>query len=123
MPTVVATINFNLLPQPIDLCITRRDSFPFGFLLEQDGAPVDISGNTYQLVVDTAADGTGTELFAIAENNTPDAAGFVEFLPSVANLTQVPANYFFAVRETTPGSEIRTIVKGGFQIAADIPDS
>ncbi len=120
MPTIVATINFNLLPQPIDICITRRDSFPFGFLLEQDGAPVDISGNTYLLTVDTADDGSGTEFFSISENNTPDTAGFVEFLPSVADLTQAPGDYFFDVQQTTGGGQVRTIVKGKFQIAKDI---
>ncbi len=120
MPTIVATINFNLLPQPIDICITRRDSFPFGFLLEQDGAPVDISGNTYLLTVDTADDGSGTEFFSISENNTPDTAGFVEFLPSVVDLTQAPGDYFFDVQQTTGGGQVRTIVKGKFQIAKDI---
>ncbi len=120
MPTIVATINFNLLPQPIDICITRRDSFPFGFLLEQDGAPVDISGNTYLLTVDTADDGSGTAFFSISENNTPDAAGFVEFLPSVTDLTQAPGDYFFDVQQTTGAGQVRTIVKGKFQIAKDI---
>ncbi len=120
MPTVVATINFNLLPQPIDLCITRRDSFPFGFLLEQDGAPVDITNNTYLLTVDTADDGSGTQFFQISENNTPGTAGFVEFLPSVTNMTQAPGDYFFDVQQTTVGGQVRTIAKGKFQIAKDI---
>jgi hypothetical protein len=123
MATTIVPITLNLLPQPLDICITRKDAFTFGFELTKDGSPIDLTDDTFLLTVNEAADASGAELFQLSESNTPDATGIVTFLPSVVDLTQAPATYFFDVQRTaSPSGEIRTIIKGEFVISADITD-
>jgi hypothetical protein len=121
MATTLATITLDLAPVPVDICITRKDSFPFGFILEQDGSPIDLTGGGALLTVNDAADGSGAEHFSVANTNTFDATGVMTFQPSVANLT-LPAkdSYFFDVEWTDAASDIRTIIKGKFVLGADI---
>lgn len=118
---MATAVELDLSPVPINISITRRDSFPFGFVLQQDGAPIDLSGTTFKLAVNPAADGSGIDLFEIAQSNTPGDDGVVEFTPSIADLTQDPATYFYDVQWTDTG-EVRTLVNGTFTIGADIAD-
>ena len=121
MPTTVAALELNLAPVPVNLCITRRDSFPFGFVLEQDGSGIDLTGTSFLLTVNPDADGSGADLFAIAESNVLTTDGVVQFTPSVVNLTQTPAVYYYDV-QWTDGAEVRTVVNGTFTIGDDISD-
>jgi hypothetical protein len=123
MATATKTVTiFDLTPEVIDLCITRRDSFTFGFIFEDDSGPIDFTGDAFLLTVNPAADGSGGDLFAIAQSNTLDATGLVQFLPSIVNLTQAAGAYFYDVQWTASGGDVRTLVKGGFRIDPDISD-
>ena len=123
MPEAVKVIlTLDLSPVVINICITRRDSFVYGFLLEDANGPIDLTGSSFLHTVDTQADGEGSELFSIAEFNTLDTTGLVQFLPSVANLTQTPATYFHDVQWTNAASRIRTVINGSYAIGDDISD-
>ena len=123
MPVATPTVFIlDLDPVIINICITRRDSFVYGFLLEDANGPIDLSGGSFLHTVNPAADGSGGDLFAIVEFNTLDTTGLVQFLPSVANLTQTPAKYFHDIQWTNPATRIRTVIKGSYTIGDDISD-
>ena len=120
MPTVLTPIDFNLSPVPVNLCMTRRDSFPFGFVLSQGGAVIDLTGGSFAFNVNAAPDGSGSAIFAIANSNTLAADGIVTFTPSVLNTTQVVGTYFYEVAWTDATANIRTVINGTFRIDPEV---
>ncbi len=120
MPSVVIPIEFNLSPVPVNLCISRRDSFPFGFTLSQSGSPINLTSSTFLFTVDTAADGSGTQLFQISNSNALTTDGVITFTPSVVDLTQNPQTSFYDIQWTDPSANVRTVIKGSFRFDPDI---
>lgn len=112
----------DLDPVIVNICITRRDSFVYGFILEDEDGPIDFTGSSFLHTVNPAADGSGADLFAAPENNTLDATGLIQFLPSIVDLTQPPAIYFHDIQWTKPTAEVRTVIKGSYTIGQDISD-
>ena len=107
-------------PICVNLRFTRKDSFPYQFTLTQSGVAIDLTGSTFLLTVNTTADGSGTELFQVAENNTPGVAGIVEFLPSVLNHTQVVGEYYYDVQWTDTSANVRTVANGAYEFAEEV---
>jgi hypothetical protein len=110
----------DLFPVIVDICITRRDSFVYGFLLEDADGPIDLTGGSFLHAVNPQDDGGGVDLFELPDFNTLDATGLVQFLPSVVDLTQVPAKYFHDIQWTNAASRVRTVIKGSYTIGKDI---
>lgn len=123
MPTTAPQVLLlDLFPVTVNICISRRDSFVYGFLLEDANGPINLTGSSFLHTVNPAADGSGADLFAKAEFNTLDATGLVQFLPSVVDLTQPPAIYFHDIQWTDAASRVRTVIKGTYEIGPDISD-
>ncbi len=121
MPAATPTVLLlDLSPVVINICITRRDSFVYGFLLEDADGPIDLTGSTFLHTVNPQADGGGTDLFALPAFNTLDATGLVQFLPSVVDLTVAVAKYFHDIEWTNAASRVRTVIKGFYDIGDDI---
>ena len=121
MPAATRVVlTLDLSPVPINICIARRDSFVYGFLVEDADGTIDFTGSTFLHATNPAVDGSGVDLFEIAEFNTPDATGLVQFKPSVADLTQVPASYFHDIQWTDAAGNVRTIIAGTYEIGPDI---
>ena len=121
MATTATVKLLKLGPDTFNVEVTRRDSFTFGWNFEDDDGPVDFLGDAFQLTVNAQSDGGGSAIFAIANSNTPDAtSGLVEFTPSIVNLTQTPAKYFYDLQWDEAGGDVRTILKGTFEILEDI---
>lgn len=120
MPTTSGAITLDLGPANIRICVTRQDSKTFGWTLLDQGAPVDLTGATLQLIVNTTEDGGGTELFDISQSNVLDATGLFTFKPSTVDLDQTPGTYFHQIKWDDGAGEILTIAAGEFVIGPDI---
>ena len=109
----------DLRPKRIDILFTRKDSVEFGFTFydQETGLPLDLTGTTFLLTVNEKDDGTGVDLFTLAQSNTPGIAGVVKFTPSAANNDQALGNYYYDV-EWSVGP--RTLVAGIWSIEAHI---
>ena len=123
MATVVTALVLDLSPIPIDVCITRRDSFTYGVIFEDANGPIDFTGDSFLHTVNPQDDGGGTDVFAIANNNTLDATGLVTFSPSIADLTENPGDFFHDMQWTRASNgDVRTMGKGKYTIGKDISD-
>lgn len=118
----VAPIELNLGPVAIDIQITRRDSFPFGFILTQNGTPIDLTGSSAILTVNPSPTGSQPDLFAVPNINTPDATGVFTFQPTVLDLTQSPGDYRWDSQWTDALGDPRTYASGLFRILPDISE-
>ena len=113
-------------PTKIDLCVTRADSpliGPFSITDKGTGAAIDITGFSFLMTVDPAEEPIDAlnNLFQISGVIVaPATGGKVTFQPSIANLTQTPAEYFYDIQMTDGGGAPLTIVKGAFEILQDI---
>ncbi len=120
MATTATVKILDLSPIPYDVCVTRRDSKTFGWILEDDNGPIDFTGDAFVLTVNSQADGGGSSIFNTPNSNTLDATGLIEFLPTIVNHTQVPAEYFYDVQWTDAGGDVFTVLKGSYTIGPDI---
>lgn len=106
-----------------DVKRTRGDTYPLALTLkDKNGAAIDITGFTFVLTVDpseTPADDTAN-LFQIAGVITDGPGGAVSFTPTTGNADQVPATYYYDIQMTDTGSQIRTIMKGQWEVIQDI---
>jgi len=122
MPSsTVAAVDVDLRGVEINLCFKRADAFTFGFLLQQGGSAIDVTGYTFAFAVSTSPDGQATPspiLFTLAASNTPGASGIVTFLPTTNQMDQAPGSYFYDLQWTTPGGEV--LAYGSFQIDLDV---
>ncbi len=114
----------DISPTEVDVKVTRRDSTPFSFTLkDEDDAVIDITGYTsFTLTVDPSdqpSDATAN-LFQITAAFPAPATGVITFSPSIANHTQDPGDFFFDVEQIDGSSNVRTIIKGKYEILADI---
>lgn len=114
----------DISPAEIDVEVTRRDSMPFSFTLQdEDGVAINITGyDSFTLTVDPSEEPSDTDdnLFKITAAFPSPASGTITFSPSIANHTQDPGDYFFDVEQIDDSSNVRTIIKGKYTILPDI---
>ena len=91
-------------------------------VLDSSGVAVDITGFSFILTVNTIEDppDNTTELYNIAGVLTSPASGQVEFLPTVGNVDQKSANYWYDIQMIDAATRIKTIVKGMYTYIQDI---
>ena len=109
----------NICPVEVDICVTKEDSEPFSFTIQDgDGVAIDVTGFTFLLTVDPSnepPDDT-TKIFQLAGALTDPTNGIITFSPSAIDLDQDPSDYFYDVYRTNVGGDGRTIIKGKFTI-------
>ena len=105
------------------IVVFRGDSYPIIFTLKDKvtGLPLDLTGSTFKLTVDTLKDppDNTTKVFEVAGvlSATP-TDGTVSFTPTALN-TAIVGKYYYDVQMTI-GANIRTVVKSTFTISMDI---
>lgn len=114
----------DISPAEIDVEVTRRDSTPFSFTLQdEDGTAIDITSYTsFTLTVDPSeepSDATAN-LFQITAAFPAPTSGVITFSPTILNNTQDPGDYFFDVEQIDASANVRTIIKGKYTILPDI---
>lgn len=123
-PTMAELLN--LCPLDVDICVTRGDTRPFTFTLQLAGVPINITGSTFVLSIDTQPEPPDATTLVLALTGTliTPASGIVGFQFSTANWTGPPAigpgDYFFDLQWTDSTGAITTAAKGGFEIKQDI---
>jgi len=104
-----------------EILVTRGDSPVIPITVNSGGAALDITGFVFTMTVnasDDPSDDTGA-LFQISGTVVDGPNGRVDFQPSTGDLTQTPDLYNYDIQMVGGGST-RTILKGSFQIDADI---
>lgn len=104
-----------------NICRSRGDTHPEIFQVKVNGVAVDITGDTFLLTVDpspTPPDNVNN-LFQIAGVLVTPAQGIVSFTPSLLQADQTPGVYFYDIQWTN-GSEVRTILRGQWEVVQDI---
>lgn len=111
------------IPDVIDLCRTRGDSFADQFTVTTTaGAVVDISGASFLLTVDPEPDPTTSAAneFQLTGVITDATNGVFTMTPTSGQTDITPDTYFYDLQMTDSGGNIRTIAKGEYVIAQDI---
>ena len=112
----------NRCPEALEICVTRGDSDPLVFDLQNaDGTPFDATGYSYLLTVNTEADplDATNQSFQVAGGVGGTGNAQVSF--PVAAIQNDPIAFLFAdIQETAPGGEILTLAKGTYEIRQDI---
>lgn len=112
----------------VNICRNRGDTTTFTVTITSDGVtPINITGFEYTFTVDPspAPDNATANLFQLTSN---PAAGITLTTPAsglltidiVGNEDQTPSTYFYDLQQTDGGSDIRTVLKGEYQIVQDI---
>jgi len=112
----------NQLPTELDISRIRGDTFSFAVLIEDsDGDPINITGATFLLTVDPAADPADdtNNLFQLTGTIIDGPNGKVQFTLSSLEADQDPDTYYYDLQMTS-GSAIRTIMKGQWIVIQDI---
>ena len=114
------------------VCIARKrgDTAPDKlFILDPEvpGSPLDITGFSFQMTVNTEQDPdpvgppiVGVELVTIAGTITDGPNGEVEFPWSPGDADQTPEDYFYDVQQTDTAGRILTIAKERYIIQQDL---
>ena len=114
----------DISPAEVDVEVTRRDSTPFSFTLQdENGNAIDITSYTsFTLTVDPSdePEDTAENLFKITAAFPAPLTGVIVFSPTILNHTQDPGDYFFDVEQIDGSSNVRTIIKGKYKILPDI---
>ena len=111
-------LELDLAPVEVSLRFSRGNNpaFSFQFLNEQ-GTPLDITGNSYQMTVGTLAeppDGT-TNLFSLVGAVPTGADGRVEFQASVGQMDIVGV-FFYDVQQVNTRGAKRTVLRGQMDV-------
>jgi hypothetical protein len=109
-----------------NICVVRGDTRSLQFSLVDDADdPVDLTGATAKLVVDTsnAPDDQTNNLFEIVGVISTPASGVIVFTPSAANAKQTPDTYFYDVQVTLAGGAVVTVATGTWTVDPDIADA
>ena len=106
-------------PTTINLCYTRGDSRGIVFTVrDENGAALDVSSNTFQLVVNSEedSDDTGNVVqFTLSHTFVTDGTdGQIRFAPTTTESNIVAETYFYDMRQLTP--TVHTLATGTFQI-------
>lgn len=107
----------------------RGDSYPLGmrFIDKSTGDPLDITGYTFELVVDERKEPTDetTQLFSVAGIIDPDQVantGKFTFLPTIIDTDQIPGRYWYDIQMLYGPGHIykKTIKHTKFTIVQDL---
>lgn len=102
----------------------RGDTYgdEISIISETDGTPVDITGFTFLMTVDTrkSPDDASTVVYQLSGNILSGVGGTVEFVPSEAQSDQLPTTYFYDIQMQDLTGRIRTIQKGKYKYVQDI---
>jgi hypothetical protein len=114
-------MNLDMRPQRVDLAWARKDSFAYDYYVvdEETNLPIDFTGTSVILTVNTSRSGSGADLFTLSTINVLDTTGILQFKPSAANNDLAPGKYYYDV-EWAFGSSIRTIIYGIWRIGDHI---
>lgn len=110
--------------ESFNLCWARGDDDPKTFTIkDSEGAPVDISGWTLSMAVNTEKDPSDTvnEIFNVAGAFVTDGVdGQISFTPPALSLDSVaaPGSAFYDINRITPSK--KTLVKGKVVFVMDI---
>lgn len=121
----MATVaELHLCAQALNICLQRGDTFAFSFSLtdSETEAPIDITGYSFLLTVDTLEnppDAT-TNLFSLTGVLTNPTGGVVQFSLSALQADQAPDTYYYDVQMVDGVGGKRTVAKGEFLIEQDI---
>lgn len=101
----------------------RGDSYPifFTFTDKATGEPIDLTGATAKLTIDTAQNPTSdaTKVFSVnAVIDTDPLTGKMSFTPTTTDTATI-GKYYYDV-QLTIGATVRTVVKSTFAITMDI---
>ena len=110
--------------QDIDFTFARGDTIGIQVTLTDGTDPINLTGASVKLTVNTEqepADATN-EVFELTGNITDAVNGVVEFVPSIAQATQTPAEYFYDVQVTLASGRIVSALAGSWTYVADIKD-
>lgn len=114
------------------VCIARKrgDTAPDKLFIldpESPGNPLDITGFSFILTVNTEQDPdpvgppiVGTELVSVTGTITDGPNGEVEFPWSAGDADQTPEDYFYDVQQTDTAGRILTIAKERYIIQQDV---
>jgi hypothetical protein len=104
----------------------RGDSPVFGFTLnDSSGTPINVTGYTFEMTVDTledppeTSDPSSTEVFQVTGTIVDGPNGRFSFQPTSINTNQTPAEYFYDVSYIN-GTEKVTLIKSTLEIRQDI---
>ena len=103
----------------------RGDTAPDRFTITSEGIPVDITGCTFKLTVNSERDPTDAtnQLFTVNGVITSAPAGNVDFSPTALQTDIAPGRYYYDVQMTDATTAIRTVQKGSYRIVQDITKS
>ncbi len=110
-------------------CIARKrgDTAPDKIFVtdpENNDAPLDITGFSFKLTVNTEQDpvppSVGTEIASINGSITDGPGGEVEFPWLAGEADQVPEDYFYDIEQTDTAGRILTIAKERYQFQQDV---
>ncbi len=110
-------------------CIARKrgDTAPDKIFVtdpENNGAPLDITGFSFKLTVNTEQDPVpptiGTEIASINGSITNPTGGEVEFPWLAGEADQVPEDYFYDIQQIDTAGRILTIAKERYQFQQDV---
>ncbi len=107
-------------------CIARKrgDTAPDKIFVtdpEAAGAPLDVTGFSFKLTVNTEQDpDPGTEIASINGSITNPSGGEVEFPWTVGDADQVPDDYFYDIQQIDTAGRILTIAKERYQFQQDV---
>ena len=111
-------------PLDIPLCRTRGDTFPDTWRLGTAAVPVNITGFTFEMTVDTLAEPGDalTNVYTLTGVITDAPNGLFQFAPSGAQADALNPNleYFYDVQMIDGASAKRTILKSTLTVTQDI---
>ena len=110
------------LTTELDLVRKRGDNYAFRFAVEENEAPMNFTGGTFKMTIDTRKDppDASTNVFQINGAIVGAAAdGVCEFIASEAQMNLSIKTYYYDVQMTKSG-QVATILKGKLKIEQDI---
>ena len=116
-------VTFMAEPDKKDLDYSRGDTAALRFqLVDENDAPINISGFSFVLTVDPEEDpeDTSNNLFQLVGVIIDAPTGVYEFAPTAVQSDQTPDEYHHDVQMIDGGGRIKTIQKGKFDLAQDI---
>lgn len=94
-------------------------------ITDSNGDPIDITGYTFKLTVNSQKDPTDTltQLFQLTGTLVSPSLGTVKFAPNGTQANQDPGTYFFDIQMTDGTGAIQTVALGKYVFLQDITKS
>ena len=108
------------VPARVNISRVWGDTYTLEIVIESEGDPVNVTGATFALVVDTVEDPTppsATEEFTLTGVILEAANGRVGFTPSEVQAEQLArGTYYYDLKMTESGGAIRTLARGKWKV-------